>query len=120
LIINLSEPASNAALDATGAMMNGGSIELLSPNGGVLVTLKLSDPATQAASGSELEFNRIAEGDVALTGQAKFARIVAADGGEVFSCDVGDESSDAVIKVGTTQITRGAPVRLNSFRLLMP
>jgi hypothetical protein len=49
----------------------------------VLVTLKLSDPATQAASGSELEFNRIAEGDAALTGQAKFARIVAADGGEV-------------------------------------
>jgi hypothetical protein len=28
--------------------------------------------------------------------------------------------SDAVIKLGTTQISVGAPVRLNSFRLAMP
>jgi hypothetical protein len=42
-----------------------------------------------------------------LAGQAKTARIVASDGSEVFSCDVGDEKSDAA-------------VRINSFRLAMP
>jgi hypothetical protein len=42
------------------------------------------------------------------------------DGSEVFSCDVGDENSDAVVKLNPVQITRGAPVRLNSFRLSMP
>jgi hypothetical protein len=38
----------------------------------------------------------------------------------VFSCDVGDEKSDAVIKLTPTQIYRGAPVRIGSFRLSMP
>jgi hypothetical protein len=37
-----------------------------------------------------------------------------------FSCDVGDENSDATIKLNPVQITRGAPVWLNSFRLSMP
>ena len=48
------------------------------------------------------------------------ARIVAADGSEIFSCDVGDENSEAVIKLNTTRIYRGGPVRLQSFRLVMP
>jgi hypothetical protein len=39
----------------------------------------------------------------------------------VFSCDVGDEKSNAVINLtGSTQINRGAPVRISSFRLAMP
>ena len=73
-----------------------------------------------AAVGGELEFNKIGEGDAALTGQATFARVVAMDGTEVFSCDVGTVDSDAVIKLGTVQISAGAPVRLSSFRLSMP
>jgi hypothetical protein len=101
-------------------MMNGGAIELLTGDGGVIATLKLSDPAAQTATGGELEFNEIAEGNAALTGQAASARVVAADGSEVFSCDVGDEDSDAVIRLGTTQISAGTPVRLDSFRLSMP
>jgi hypothetical protein len=99
--------------------MNGGSVEPLTANGGVIAELRLSDPAAMAAVGGELEFNKIAEGDAALTGQATFARVVAADGSEVFSCDVGTVDSDAVIKLGTVQIS-AAPVRLDSFRLSMP
>jgi hypothetical protein len=38
----------------------------------------------------------------------------------VFSCDVGDQNSDAVIKLNTTKIYRDSPVRLASFRLGMP
>jgi hypothetical protein len=101
-------------------MMNGGAIELLTGDGGVLATLQLSDPAAQTATGGELEFNEIAEGNAALTGQATSARVVASDGSEVFSCDVGTVDSDAVIRLGTTSIGVGAPVRLNSFRLSMP
>jgi hypothetical protein len=80
----------------------------------------LSDPATQDAIGGELKFNKIAEEDAALAqGNAESARILAADGSEVFSCDVGDERSDAVIKLNTTRIFRNGPVRLTSFSLRM-
>lgn len=120
VIVNISEDGANIALDALGRMMSGGNVELLTGNGGVIVTLPLSDPAAMPATGGELEFNKIGEGDAALTGQATFARVVASDGAEVFSCDVGTADSDCVVKLGTTQITAGAPVRLDSFRLAMP
>lgn len=120
MIIELSQEASNAMLDELSRLMAGGSIELLSADGRVLAALKLSNPVAREAFGGELEFNKIAERDAALTGQAQSARIVAADGTEVFSCDVGDENSDAVIKLNPVQITRGAPVQLRSFRLAMP
>jgi hypothetical protein len=120
VIVNISEDGANTALDAIGRMMDGGSIELLTGNGGVIVALQLSSPAAMPAVNGELEFNKIAEGDAALTGQATFARVVAADGSEVFSCDVGTVDSDAVVKLGTTSISAGAPVRLDSFRLSMP
>ena len=120
MIVNLSEAASNTMLNAIAGMMDGGSIELLSGDGKALAVLKLSNPAAKDAAGGEFEFNKIAEGDAVLAGQAKFARVVASDGSEVFSCDLGTVDSDAVIKLGTTQISVGAPVRLNSFRLSMP
>ena len=39
---------------------------------------------------------------------------------EVLVCDVGDESSDAVIKLNTTRIERGSPVQIGSFTIAMP
>jgi hypothetical protein len=87
----------------------------------LLAVLKLSSPAATDAVGGELELDKIAEEDAALAqGNAAFARLVTKSGVEVFSCDVGDLSSDAVIKLGTTQITVGAPVRIDSFKLAMP
>jgi hypothetical protein len=119
-MINLSETASNAMLDALAVLMDGGSIELLSDQR-VLAVMRLSIPATMLAASGELEFNDIAEEDAALAqGNATAARILGSDGSEVFSCDVGDENSDAVIKLNTTKIFRGGPVRLKSFRLAMP
>jgi hypothetical protein len=73
-VIVLSDAAGNVMLDSVGEMLNGGHIELLTGNGGVIATLQLSNPAAMAAADRELEFNRIAEGDAALTGQAEFAR----------------------------------------------
>ncbi len=119
-MIVVSETASNVMLDSVSIMMNGGSIELLTDDGRVIAELRLSDPAAMAAEGGALEFNKIAEGDAAIAGQATTARVIGRDGDEVFLCDVGTADSEATIKLGTTQITRGQPVRINSFRLAMP
>ena len=89
VIMNIAEDAANAALDAIGELMNGGSIEILSGEGSPLAVLKLSDPAAMPAVGGELEFNEITEEDAAFAnGTATAARIVGRDGGEVFTCDV--------------------------------
>jgi len=42
------------------------------------------------------------------------------DGGEVLSVDIGDEKSNAVIKLDTTKFRAGGTVRIDSFRLSMP
>jgi hypothetical protein len=108
VIVNLSETAGNVVLNSLSGLMDGGSIELLSNQGEVLAVLKLSDPAAQDAIGGELELNKIAEEDAALAqGNAISARVVASDGSEVFSCDVGDENSDAV----TTAAPRCGSIR---------
>ena len=118
MIVTLSETASNALLDTLAGLLDGGSIELLSDDSRRLAVLKLSDPATMEASGGEVVFNRISEEDAALAqGNAANARVLGADGSEVFHCDVGDQNSDAVIQLNTTRIFRGGPVRLTSFRL---
>ena len=119
--IALSEEASNAILDALADMLNGGSIELLSDNR-VLAILRLSDPATLRAENARLEFLDIASEDAAIAqGTVTMARIMGGNGSEIFSCDVGTEDSDAVIKFkGTTKVYRGQPVQLDSFQLAMP
>jgi hypothetical protein len=117
VIMNISEAAANTALDAIGELMNGGSIEILSGEGSPLAVLKLSDPAAMPAVGNELELNEIREDAAFANGTATAARIVGRDGSEVFTCDCGDENSDAVIKLTPVEITRDAPVRISSFRL---
>jgi hypothetical protein len=120
MMIKLSETASNAMLDALSQLMDGGSIELLTGDDRVLAVLKLSYPAAMHAVDGELEFGDIAQDIARAKGNATAARVVAADGSEIFSCDAGDENSDAVVKLTSTQINRGAPVLINSFRLVMP
>ena len=121
VIMSIAEDAANAALDAIGELMDGGSIELLTGDGRVLASLMLSYPAAMPAVGSELVLNEIREEDAALAnGTATAARIVGRDGSEVFTCDVGDASSDATIKLTPAEIVAGAPVRISSFRLAMP
>lgn len=121
MIINLSEDASNVMLDVLAGLMDGGSIELLSVAGNVLAVLKLSNPAAGAAVGGAIELNSISEEEAALArGQAATARILALDGTEVLSCDVGDQNSDAVVRLNNTNIDRGVAVRIRSFTLAMP
>lgn len=121
MTLELSEAAANAMLDVLSALMDGGSIELQSEDTRVLAVLKLSNPATEPAVDGELEFNEISiDVSARAQGNATTARILSADGREIVACDVGDENSTAVIKLSTTKINRGVPVRLESFRLVMP
>jgi hypothetical protein len=67
------------------------------------------------------KLNKIFEEDAApVSGTATFARILRRNGDEVFSCDVGPLESDCVIRLNTTAIHQGGPVRIDSFKLTMP
>ena len=114
MILELSHASSNVMLDALGKTMDGGSIELLADAQRVLAVLYLLDPAATEASGGELKLNHIAEDRAPATG-AMSARIIGGNGTELFSAN-----SDATIKLTPQLITRGAPVRIDSFRLVMP
>jgi hypothetical protein len=120
VIVNLSTSGSDEALNSIGRLLNNGSIELLTQSGSILCPLPLSNPATRPAAAGELEFASIGEGVATSSGIAKFCRVLTADGSEVLSADVGDETSDAVVKLHPVSISARAPVRLSSFRLSMP
>lgn len=120
MIITLSDSTSNAVLDLISDMADGGAIELLTDDRVRLALLKLDFPATEDASGGEIEFNEIREAAATMRGQAALARVLDSEGREVLTCDVGDSASDAVIKLNTIEIYPGGPVRLKSFRLVMP
>ena len=120
MILELSENSGNVMLNALGSTMNGGSIELLDDHQRVLATLSLSVPAAAPASDGALTLNEIYEDVAPVTGTATFARVLGADGSEVLTCDVGDEESDATIKLTPQKITAGVPVRIQSFKLAMP
>lgn len=119
MIINLAEAGNEAMFNALSALMSGGDIELLSDGGSVVAVLKLSTPAARIEDGV-LEFNEISEGIARVQANVRSARIVTKFGAEIFSCDVGDLRSDAVIKLNTVWVAAGGPIKLSSFTLAMP
>lgn len=57
-------------------------------------------------------------GDLAVdSGRCSWARVADDDGRGVIDCDVGDEDSDASIKLNTVEIRKGGPVVIRSFTL---
>jgi hypothetical protein len=118
--INLAQTANDAMLGSLAKLLNSGSIELLADTGLLLATLPLGSPAASVDDGGILEFGTIGEGVARAQGSARSARILTARGEEIFSCDVGDLQSDAVVKLNTTWIAPGGPVRIDSFVLAMP
>lgn len=120
MIVELSDLAKNAMMNALSALMDGGRIELLSQDKRKLAELELANPATKDASGGEIQFNSIKEEDAAVAlGNAAWARVVSKDG-EVLLMDVGDPQSDAVLKLNTVNIYPNGPVRIKSLRLAIP
>jgi hypothetical protein len=120
VVLSLSDGASDVALDAITSLMGAGSLELLDDGDELLATLQLSDPAAPAALDGETVLNEIAPGIAVAEGTAASARIVGADGAEVMTCDVGDMSSNAVIRLNTVAIEAGKSVAITSFTLRMP
>jgi hypothetical protein len=86
----------------------------------VLAQLPLSNPAASVDGDGTLEFNEIGEDVSVAQGNARSARVLTASGEEIFSCDVGDPKSDAVVKLNMTKIVPGGPIRISSFTLAMP
>jgi hypothetical protein len=118
MILDVSEALNDAMLDAVSDMIGDGTLELLSSDSELLVTLGLSDPG--AAVDGELVF-QVAPGVAVASGEATSARVTAADGRAAFVCDVGTADSDAVIKLKPdTQIKKDGNVQLDQFRLVMP
>jgi hypothetical protein len=120
VIFNISETLGDAMLDTLARRLDGGSVELLTSGGEVVVTLMLPNPVAQEAAGGELKFNPIPEATAEMAGQVQFARALAPSGDEVFACDISDESGDGVIRLSTTELGVGSPVRINSFKLRTP
>jgi hypothetical protein len=123
--INLSDEARNAMVGEVTTLIDGvdgnGRIELLSSSGIVLASLACSNPCAQPPVNGSVTFNTISEDPSAkASGTAVKARIVDAAGGIVFECDVSDSKGDAVIRLNTTRIVAGGPVRIREFVLVMP
>jgi hypothetical protein len=119
-MINLADLGSAAMLNGLASQMDGGAIEMLDSHQRVLAVLNLGSPAAMPATDGVLELNKIAEKDAAQGGVFAFARILTRSGAEVFICDIGDRDSTATIKLSTTAVAEGSPVRLDSFVLSLP
>lgn len=118
MILDVSPALNDRMLDAVSDYIGDGTLELLSSDSQLLVTLQLSDPG--ASVDGELVF-QAAPGVAVATGEATSARVIAADGREALVCDVGTADSEAVIKLSPdTAIKRGGNVQLDQFRLVMP
>lgn len=118
MILDVSEALNDAMLDAVSDMIGDGTLELLSADSTLLVTLGLSDAG--GAVDGELVF-QVASGVAVATGEAQSARVLAVDGREAFVCDCGDANSNCVIKLTPdAQIKKGVNVQLDQFRLVMP
>jgi hypothetical protein len=120
VILNTSILAADAMLDAVSNLMDGGTIELLAANHALLVAMRMANPSADAAVDGVLELNEIAEGTAVATGDAAIARVLTRAGEEIFNCDVGPIASDATIKLTPILVTENAPVRLQSFKLVLP
>ena len=76
-MILTSPRARESMLDTVAVMLEGAHLELLDDDGALLVELGLIDPG--AAIDRELVF-KVADGTAVSSGEAKFARAIAADG----------------------------------------
>ena len=121
MILSLSEDANDAMLDSLATMMDGGTLEMLSDDDDLLVSMPLANPVAGPAVDATLEFNSpISPAIATLSGQAATARIVAADDTDVLTCDIGDENQRCHDQAQHDAIFRGEPVRLGAFTLKMP
>lgn len=84
----------------------------------LLGTLTFSKPSATATEGV-ITFDEITEDSEAdASGDAVWARIADGAGNFVLDGDVGDLNSNALIKMNTTGIVAGGPIRITSFEII--
>lgn len=83
------------------------------PSSAMLVEIELTKPAGTIASNA-LTLTASADGMIAATGIATWARFVDGDGLVVMDSDCSDMTGDAEVKLVTTQLYEGGDARLAS------
>lgn len=83
------------------------------PGSAMLVQIELTKPCGTVASGV-LTLTQTADGLIAATGQATWARFVDGDGLVVMDADCSDTTGTAPVKLVNTQLNEGGDARLAS------
>ena len=83
------------------------------PSSAMLVEIELTKPAGTVAAGA-LTLTQAADGLIAATGQATWARFVNGDGAVVMDADCSDMAGSAEVKLVSTQLYEGGDARLAS------
>jgi hypothetical protein len=119
--------AANAACDAWAALLNGGSIEIRSgtkpadptvapPDGALLATLTLGNPAFGAAANGVATANAITgDSSADATGTASWFRAKKSDATALLDGTVGTAGCD--LNLGSVALQAGAQVSITSFTL---
>jgi hypothetical protein len=121
MAITLETAARNAAADAIGALVDGGTLQILTSGDVVLAELTFSGTAFGAAASGTATAAAITQDSSAnATGTAAkfFARSTAP--ATVFSGSVTATSGGGDIELVTTSIVSGQPVQITSFTITMP
>ena len=85
----------------------------------LLGTLRTASPCG-VVSGSSIVFNPIAQDDMADdTGAAVWARITSGVDGTVMDLDVSDLGGSGAIRLNTTAVVAGGPIRINTFTVFI-
>lgn len=122
MMLRMSRDAQDALVQVIPALIDSGTgkgtIEIMTGSRTLLAKLSFSKPSANAPESGSISFKPIAEDSSARAGgKAAIARIQNSDGELVFECDVSDEKGDGVIRLNTTDIHAGGPVRITSFEL---
>lgn len=83
------------------------------PGSAMLVEIELTKPCGTVASGL-LTLTQAADGPIAVTGQATWARFVDGNGSVVMDADCSDTTGTASVKLVDTQLNEGGDARLAS------
>jgi len=103
--------AESAAIQVFGGTRPGSISE--TPSSAMLVEIELTKPCGTITSGV-LTLTQAADGLIAASGQATWARFVSGDGAVVMDSDCSDMAGAAAVKLVNTQLNEGGDARLAS------
>jgi hypothetical protein len=119
--LQLSQFAQNCLLQVVPALIDSsggaGTLELFTQSNVLLARLFFSQPSANEPSDGTISFKPITPGLAQASGKAEVARIKSSDGSLIFECDVSSENGGGTIKLDTTNLVVGGPIKITEFRL---